>query len=121
MKFKFNIFLLSIILKPKEYSICISHFTHVSGIQKRPKVNTPYPIPENIQNNVDNPTVASIVGLNLPARKNDVTAIEVAKPEPISLALEGSNSDWNIHIHAINPALSPGMNILYDDSINFTL
>ena len=62
-------------------------------MQKRPNVKTPYPIPENIQNNVDKPTLASIVGLNFPAKKKEVTAIAVANPEPISLALEGRSSD----------------------------
>ena len=83
-------------------------------MQNTPKIKTPYPIPENIQNVVDSPTFASMLGLNLPARKNEVTAIEVAKPEPISLALEGSNSDWNIHMHAINPALSPEMYYVHE-------
>ena len=90
------------------------YFTYVSGIQNTPNIKTPYPIPENIQNVVDSPTFASMLGLNLPAKKNEVTAIEVAKPEPISLALDGSNSDWNIHIHAINPALSPEMYHIYE-------
>ena len=62
-------------------------------MQKIPNTNTPYPIPEKNQNNAGRPIVASIVGLNFPERKNDVTAIDVAKPEPTSLALEGSNSD----------------------------
>ena len=78
---------------PDFNAVGLLYFTYVSGMQNTPKINTPYPIPENIQNVVDSPTFASMLGLNLPARKNEVTAIEVAKPEPISLALEGSNSD----------------------------
>ena len=90
------------------------YLTYVSGIQNNPNIKTPYPIPENIQNVVDSPTFASMLGLNLPAKKNEVTAIEVAKPEPISLALDGSNSDWNIHMHAINPALSPEIYYIHE-------
>ena len=69
------------------------HFTYVSGIQKIPNVKTPYPMPENIQYKAGKPILASIVGLNLPDKKNEVTAIAVANPDPISLALEGNNSD----------------------------
>ena len=64
-------------------------------------------MPENIQYKAGKPILASIVGLNLPDKKNEVTAIAVANPDPISLALEGNNSDWNIHMEAIKPALSP--------------
>ena len=81
--------------------------TYVSGIQKYPKANTPYPIPENIPNNDAEPMFASRVGTNLLAKKNDILATAVAKPEPMSLALEGSNSPLNIHIHDRYPAPSP--------------
>ena len=48
---------------------------------------------ENIQNSKGKPINASIVGLNFPAMKKEVTAIDVARPDPISLALDGSSSD----------------------------
>ena len=82
-------------------------YTYVSGMQKIPKINIPYPIPEKIQNDAGRPMDISIVGENFTARKNDVIAIDVTKPEPISLELEGSNSERNINMHEKNPAPSP--------------
>ena len=91
----------------KIYSYVLVNITYVSGMQNIPKRNTPYPILEKIQNVAGRPMVASIVGLNFPDKKKDVTAIDVANPEPISLAFEGSNSDWNIQMHELYAAPSP--------------
>ena len=78
-------------------------------MQKIPNTNTPYPTPEKMQKVAGRPMVASIVGLNFTERKNDVIAIDVTKPEPISLEFEGSNSDININMHERYPAPSPNM------------